>query len=434
MDNRHFPQNNGQVTCENMDNCETCGANPDCPCVKGSLLIDNTVLTYGQNFLGNYDVNLVAKALDAYFPENALLNARNILREKCSAILQGMDIMKIKHRVGSTLRSSSMANAQDIADAIYKIANNDVGPTFVTSDLRKLPILMPDMLEDNSLAVRIAKLEKQMMKMEEWKEEKDNLLGKDGHKVKKLEDYVKNCTNESQVKTPASVIASSSQWPTPEMAAAWKKPPNYATTNNVMGTPQVHQPDKVEGPTQMNEWQKQPHQRKKEIRDQKKNEGSNRNRRNQSIQGSAADTDVKAGPGPNRDLWIYNVDKAMSDDDLRTFVEEGGSSKSAPVHIRLWEPRYETHWDTKKFRLTIGLSDYNRVFNADFWPKDIWIRKYWVNFERDKKNKEAGKSTSDVVKETGVANAGIRRGPGTSDGEAEQPLEDAAQLLEAEHS
>ena len=80
----------------------------------------------------------------------------------------------------------------------------------------------------------------------------------------------------------------------------------------------------------------------------------NKNRQNQGIQRTADGTQVKAGPGPNRDLWIYNVDKTMEDEQLRKFIEDGGSSKAGKVHIRLWEPRYQAQWDTKKFRLTIG--------------------------------------------------------------------------------
>ena len=64
----------------------------------------------------------------------------------------------------------------------------------------------------------------------------------------------------------------------------------------------------------------------------------------------------------------------MQDEELRKFIEEGGRSKSGKVHIHLWEPRYQPDWDTKKFLITIGMTDYNRVYTSEFWPQDIWVR------------------------------------------------------------
>ena len=115
-----------------------------------------------------------------------------------------------------------------------------------------------------------------------------------------------------------------------------------------------------------------------------------------SLQGSAAGTRFKAGLGPNRDLWIYNVDYEMQDDDLKKFIEEGGSNMSGKVHVRRWEPRYNPGWDTKRFRLTIGLNDYERVFTSEFWPQDIWVRKYWVNFEKERNKKETANQDGGV--------------------------------------
>ena len=143
-------------------------------------------------------------------------------------------------------------------------------------------------------------------------------------------------------------------------------------------------------------WEQQNRQKRKQ-REQTKKEGNKKTK--QVIQGSAADTNFKAGSGPNRDLWIYNVDKEMKDDELRKFIEDGGSDNGEKVHIRLWEPRYEEHWDTKRFRLTIGLADYTRVFTADFWPKGILVRKYWVNLDKERKERKERQKQDEVPSE-----------------------------------
>ena len=128
-----------------MDRCEHCGSNLHCACINNATLIDNSVLAYCQSFIKNHDVNTVAKALENYFEEQDLFSARQLLRNKFSEMLQGMDIIKVKQRTSSSLRVRSSCNAiaQDIAEAVYKLSDHVNAPTFIVSDLRKLPILQP---------------------------------------------------------------------------------------------------------------------------------------------------------------------------------------------------------------------------------------------------------------------------------------------------
>ena len=71
----------------------------------------------------------------------------------------------------------------------------------------------------------------------------------------------------------------------------------------------------------------------------------------------------------------------MNDDELKKFVENGGSSGGNNIEVRCWEARYKENYNTKCFRLTIGKSDYDRVYKEDFWPNDIYVRKYWLSNE-----------------------------------------------------
>ena len=72
----------------------------------------------------------------------------------------------------------------------------------------------------------------------------------------------------------------------------------------------------------------------------------------------------------------------MADADLRTSIENGGCTKKSKVVVRQLEPRYEEHWDSKSFHLTIPLSHYEDVFSEEFWPENIWLKKYWVNLKK----------------------------------------------------
>ena len=102
-------------------------------------------------------------------------------------------------------------------------------------------------------------------------------------------------------------------------------------------------------------------------------------------------------------VWPITWHYEMQDDDLKKFIEEGGSNRSGKVHVRLWEPRYNPEWDTKRFRLTIGLSDYDRVFTSEFWPQDIGVRKYWVNFDKERNKKDTATSQDRAVGGTAAA-------------------------------
>jgi hypothetical protein len=108
-----------------------------------------------------------------------------------------------------------------------------------------------------------------------------------------------------------------------------------------------------------------------------------RRRRAPGLKGTVEGTHFKAGPSPNRDLWIFNVDQSIGDDDLKEYIAKGGNKQEKQIQIRKWEPRYQPHYSSKRFRLTIGLEDYQTVYDAEFWPKDIGVRKYWVDPNED---------------------------------------------------
>ena len=98
----------------------------------------------------------------------------------------------------------------------------------------------------------------------------------------------------------------------------------------------------------------------------------------------------------------------MDDAALRKFIEEGGATQTQQVHIRLWEPRYKSHYDTKCFRLTIAKKDYEYVFNCDFWPEDISVRKYiWYTADNprpEKKNAASGNTENSASGKTETQN------------------------------
>ena len=396
-----------------MDNCEVHGPSDNssgrCSCGNidnAAKTVDSCVLAYCQSFLHKYDVNTVAAALDVYFSDEDLVFARKLIRDNFLDLIQGLEIGKVKTRNMSTQKASSSAIAYDITEAVYTLVNKENPPSFVVHDITKLPIVKPDMIEKKSIAERLVILENQFSRMEEWKNRTDKNVTENSVKIGTIEDKIDNVPQNSMrfpdVGSSNSFAAKVKQplWGSIKRSAP-NQPARTLTSNTLApASSQESLLSQREGDSNNDgddEWQQQGQQKRKMLKQQKKNNDS---KKKAAIQGSAAGTNFKAGLGPNRDLWIYNVDKEMDDADLRKFIEDGGSGKTEKVHIRFWEPRYEAHWDTKKFRITIGLSDYERVFKAEFWPENIWVRKYWVNFEKERERLRSKKKDDSTASTT----------------------------------
>ena len=361
-------------------------------------VVDNYVLAYCQSYLQSYDVNTghahinITLSLDTYFNDEELQNARKILRDKCMDQLAGSEITKYKTRNSTTQVAGSSANARDIADGVYKLQNEDECPLFVVMDIRKLPILSPDMSDKKSLAERLMLLERQMLRMQEWKDEREKTIVQHDAKLMTRSAAVRPPPQPQQQEQPGtsnSLWSSKLKLPKPLKDQEPRQHLSSAMSSGEQTLSKGNSGDE-------SDWQVPPAHKKKMHRNATR-------KKTPSLQGTATGTRFKAGLGPNRDLWIYNVDYEMQDDDLKKFIEEGGSNRSGKVHVRLWEPRYNPEWDTKRFRLTIGLSDYDRVFTSEFWPQDIGVRKYWVNFDKERNKKDTAIDQDGAVGGTAAA-------------------------------
>ena len=387
--------------------CVACGSSLDngveCNCEQH--VIENHVLAYCQTFLHSDNVNIVAKAAASYFSEMDLTEARKLLRTKFIAKLTGLEICKHESRRSTAQRSSSAMCAQDIAEAVYKLINEDTDRPikFITYDLKKLPILQPFSVIEQSVAERLLMMERKIARMEEHNEdlfkEHDTRIIQVEHSIKSINSDGK-LNNGFENQMPALAVRPKqtvTQQPVPSAPgmgeSAWQKPLQFRG-NGVKGRQLLTAAQLTEDPTDsdtdinQDNWQSTREQRKRDRRKEIVTTKSTR-KQNHRIQGTATGTGMKAGPGPNRDIWVCNVDKEVSDEGMKQFIEDGGSSKSGKVTVRLWEPRYKPEWDSKRFRLTIPLCDYDRVFSADFWPEKVWIKKYWVDLKKERELKQA---------------------------------------------
>ena len=353
-----------ECTCEN--------ANEDNPNVFDNVFY-NHVLAYCQSALHSFNVDIVSKALDMYFSTEDIYTARKLLRQYFADKLAGLDIMKYDKRRDSKQRSGAMMEAQDLAEALHRLSGEDIPPRFVTFELHKLPILRPDSACEKSLAEKVALLEKKFERMEQWQEQKDEMTEEHDRRISVIEKR-RNCQEIPCSMPVASSSAGSSQVQVSYSQAA--NIPQVTPRPQVPSMAEIIQSEIAKASTAPKPVP--PVSAPK----QQKGKQAFAGRKPLRIQGKSTCPNIKAGLGPDRDFWIYNVDRSMADADLRTFIENGGCTKKNKVVVRQLEPRYEEHWDSKRFHLTIPLSHYEDVFSEEFWPENIWLKKYWVNLKK----------------------------------------------------
>ena len=355
--------------------------------------------------MDNTSVDDVCRAIQVHFSNESLRIAREKLASSCKKWLDGTEIISVQFRRGSTARPAIEMNASDVANGVYKIMTSSDAPRFATLNLSMLPIVRPTEGNDRETDERLHILEKRLSLLERRQEDDRETLSENTTEI------LRNTENAKRLKSVVDSILESPVMRNPRMPSddrdntyspdnevfpdlpkkaavntgptPWKSPvPNVASnlplTTNVNGAceqtdmPRINdKSDNSCDTTASDGFVKTNKQIRKEARENK--------RKAIVLQGTVKNTGIKPGRAPDRDLWIFNVDKETDDNELRSYIAEGGNAKSKPIGIRKWEPQYKEEFYTKCFRLTISKDDYETVFNADFWPDSIKIRKYWVN-------------------------------------------------------
>ena len=373
--------------------CVTCVDAVKCP-------VNNHVLAYCAGFLKSRAVDQVTSALELFFSEDDLQIARKTVRDFNSDALKDLDIMQIQNRRGTNQRSAAKIIAQDITtavDALMKVENNKY--QFITDDICKLPVLRPsEGPADND--ERLLTIEKKLKRIETQLLHYDgalveNTLHQKTHEtvIKDLEVKLANAardiqSHEMMVKQVRPTYAQKLGAQKNAVASAEPLPKRTMQADTSLAGRLISlftqnepsKPQEVENTVNVGSddgWQ---------VMQKKKGR-----RQPRSLQGNADSTTVKGVPeqAPDRDLWISNIDMTI-DDVMKDFTAKGGSKADAPMEVRKLEKRYKDDFRWKCFRLTISKMDYSRVYDSEFWPKNIRFRKYWVTENERKGGQKEG--------------------------------------------
>ena len=93
-------------------------------------------------------------------------------------------------------------------------------------------------------------------------------------------------------------------------------------------------------------------------------------RKKRVVKGRATNQTLKGAPPPSREVFIYRVDKEATCDELKQYVESGH------VAVRDLVVMSHEHAMFKSFKLTISVADLSKIYDEDFWPDGIMVRRF----------------------------------------------------------
>ena len=93
-------------------------------------------------------------------------------------------------------------------------------------------------------------------------------------------------------------------------------------------------------------------------------------KRQKIVTGKATTGRIRGAPPPSRDIFVYRLNSDTVDDDMLAYLHDNS------VDVR--DLICMSHEDSKfkSYKVTVSVTDMNRVFNEDFWPSGVRVRKF----------------------------------------------------------
>ena len=94
-------------------------------------------------------------------------------------------------------------------------------------------------------------------------------------------------------------------------------------------------------------------------------------RQNKGVEGTRpANGKLRGAQAPGRDIFVYRVEKEVTDIEIETYVNENG------VELRNVKVVSHNEEKLKSFKLTVSIKDKPTVLDAAFWPQGVMVRRY----------------------------------------------------------
>ena len=99
-------------------------------------------------------------------------------------------------------------------------------------------------------------------------------------------------------------------------------------------------------------------------------------RRREIIKGTAPHDKLKGGPMPNRDYFVYRVQKQTTEEDMTGYLQDKAITFVSVQKISNPDAMYSS------FRIKVPVDVVNKVTDPNSWPEGISVRRFYVRVNK----------------------------------------------------
>jgi hypothetical protein len=367
-------------------------------------LVVNELLCYATCNMSRSTSEHLVKAIYRYYDNEELVDAKKLLYQKFP------QLGEFPTRRPSTNRSEQEAHSIDIVESLVDLDSKGVKFMFVACNLNRIPKWDPCESDFLSIMDKLNKLECRITNTEYVVSENKAHIINIGDNVEKVTSRVDTCEKTVTTiavngsKSYATATANGSKNDTTELN---KTVVNMALNNGQdkskrFKPPFVRERTEPRGPHPLGILRanggasgdgvadgKEGQAEDSDVlavgsdagdtesqagsfvfpREQRKRKERQTRRRN-IITGTAGTARFRGGPPPMRDYFLYRVMKPATEDDVSRCLHDNDIKFDSVVRISKPEARY------RSFKLSISVTDIDKVMDAQIWPEGVRIRKF----------------------------------------------------------
>ena len=377
----------------------------------GQIVLVSEVLMYAKHHRHAATRDNITKIMAAFFNIDELKEAKDKLWEAFAAVGLLGDKM---NRRGSSNRSEHMAVCDDILEALCKLESENIDFKCYACRWDRIPKSSPETACNVMLSERLAAVEAMLKVHNQNLSELRSDVMKHESALEKVEGISSTRSNENEVAAlpVARSGASGDTGAVDEEDDVLVAGGEQGDEHGAVGGQSVVNDDEIRSMSpvprnsrsQANQVRNIIHndtsrvgsfaglarslddnsfrQPSHVIRRNKKNQNriqrqtnSNTRDNNRLVGTSTTSEGLTAAPTPSRDFFVWRVHKSVTVEKMSNFVKKKG------VQCRNMVKTSHKESVNASFKVSVALDDVAKIFNADFWPKGIYVRKWKTRSE-----------------------------------------------------
>ena len=357
-------------------------------CYKGNNMVMNHLLTFVSSYRSRSSTLQMKTVLLNYYSHDEINEARQVMIDNTKDIIPDFPHLS-KKRTDSVNRQANDIMFDDISDMFKALdsADQQSVPTFVCDDVTRLPAAPEASGNMMTIYDELAAHQRQLLELQEKMSRMIQDVSKNHSDIAVLRTRQDNSTRE--VKGKQNMRATATRESATVQADAGE--PEIQTIDEQTLTPNGAEPapggsgeqnrrlyagaaaaPSVPGHKAEEEFHTVG---KNSVKRPNKGTGNSQVKKKTPRTGGTAERSGLLAAGPETfQLQITNVSPSLNSDDIVRYVE----SKEEDTKPRQVEDTTSEGWNTRRFLLTFDFKYYDRVMAQDFWPQQIYYKRWFT--------------------------------------------------------